>query len=172
LKLCRNINRGKATSKKLNWNESSRLSLTTAGSSTNAALGGVSAGGIGTPEFDVTQSGGGPSAFVASQPGGNAGGTTPSKSSFIVISGQQFGHWKGVGVGPAAGILMDWRSSAVVSDTVVGTGECGPAWLLGRDNAIAAKKSTPAETRAQRKTVHHADDVDAPFGSRAMTPFY
>ena len=50
----------------------------------NAALGGVSAGGIGTPEFDVTQSGGGPCAFVATQSGGNAGGVTPSKFSLNV----------------------------------------------------------------------------------------
>ena len=56
-------------SKKLNCGESSRLSLTTAGSSMNAALGGESAGGIGTPELDVTQSGGGPCAFVATQSG-------------------------------------------------------------------------------------------------------
>jgi len=42
------------------------------------ALGGVSAGGIGTPEFEVTHSGGGPCAFVASQPGGNVGGVTAS----------------------------------------------------------------------------------------------
>ena len=47
----------------------------------NAALGGVSAGGIGTPELDVTQSGGGPCAFVAIQSGGNAGGVTLSKLS-------------------------------------------------------------------------------------------
>ena len=47
----------------------------------NAALGGESAGGIGTPEFDVTQSGGGPCAFVATQPGGSAGGVTLSKFS-------------------------------------------------------------------------------------------
>jgi hypothetical protein len=40
----------------------------------NAALGGVCAGGMGTPLFDVTQSGGGPSVFVASHPGGNTGG--------------------------------------------------------------------------------------------------
>jgi hypothetical protein len=56
--------------------ESSRLSLTTPGSSTNAALGNVSAGGIGSPELDVTQSGGGPKALVANQPKGNVGGTT------------------------------------------------------------------------------------------------
>ena len=39
-----------------------------------AALGGVSVDGMGTPEFDVTHSGGGPWAFVANQPGGSAGG--------------------------------------------------------------------------------------------------
>ena len=44
-----------------------------------AALGSVSDGGIGTPEFEVAQSGGGPSAFVASQAGGNVGGVTLSK---------------------------------------------------------------------------------------------
>ena len=36
--------------------ESSRLSLTTAGSLTNAALGSESATGVGVPEFEVTQS--------------------------------------------------------------------------------------------------------------------
>src|ERR1051326_123551 len=59
--------------------ESSRLSLTRPGSSTNAALGGESAGGSGRPELDVTQSGGGPKTLVASQSGGNVGGTTLSK---------------------------------------------------------------------------------------------
>jgi len=59
----------------------SLLSLNTAGSSTNAALGSVSAGGVGTPLFDVTQSGGSPSAFVASHPTGNVGGVTLSKFS-------------------------------------------------------------------------------------------
>jgi hypothetical protein len=34
--------------------ESSSLSLTTAGSSINAAFGSVSAGGVGSPESDVT----------------------------------------------------------------------------------------------------------------------
>jgi hypothetical protein len=79
LKLCRNVNCEEVPSKKMNCRKSSRLSLTTAGSSMNAALGGVSAGGIGTPEFDVTQNGGDPCAFVAAQSGGNAGGVTPSK---------------------------------------------------------------------------------------------
>ena len=49
----------------------------------NAALGGVSAGGIGTPESEVTQSGGGPCAFVATQSGGSAGGVTLSKSLVV-----------------------------------------------------------------------------------------
>jgi hypothetical protein len=67
--------------------ESSRLSLTTEGSSINAALGGESATGVGTPEFDVTQSGAGPCAFVATHPAGSAGGVTPSKFSLNVMHG-------------------------------------------------------------------------------------
>ena len=51
----------------------------------NAALGGVSAGGLGTPLSEVTQRGGGPSAFVANQSAGNAGGTTLSKFSRNVV---------------------------------------------------------------------------------------
>ena len=51
----------------------------------NAALGDVSAGGLGRPLFDVTQSGGGPSAFVANHPGGNADGVTLSKFSLNTI---------------------------------------------------------------------------------------
>jgi hypothetical protein len=77
--------------------ESSRLSLTTAGSSMNAALGDVSAGGIGTPEFDVTHKGGGPCAFVAIQPGGTAGGVTLSKFSLHVTGSIQGGEHEGVG---------------------------------------------------------------------------
>ena len=66
------------------------------------ALGAVSAGGIGRPESDVTQSGGGPSAFVASQSGGNAGGVNQSKFSLAVLGFQQPGHGSGLGVGPLA----------------------------------------------------------------------
>jgi hypothetical protein len=44
--------------------------------------GGVSAGGLGTPLFNVTQIGGGPSAFVASHSVGKTGGVTLSKSWF------------------------------------------------------------------------------------------
>src|ERR1043166_9182262 len=56
------------------FGERSCLSLIVAGSSTNAALGGVSAGGIGTPELDVSH-------VILDQPEGSAGGVTPSKSS-------------------------------------------------------------------------------------------
>jgi len=45
----------------------------------NAALGSVYAGGIGAPEFDVTQNGGGPCALLAIQSVGNAGSMTLSK---------------------------------------------------------------------------------------------
>ena len=71
----------------------------------NAALGGESAGGIGTPEFDVTQSGGGPCAFVATQSGGSAGGVTPSKfSAECTVGSRQGGHIGGLGKRTAARI--------------------------------------------------------------------
>jgi hypothetical protein len=63
----------------------------------NTALGNLSAGGIGMPELDVTQTGGGPCAFVASQPGGNAGGVTLSKFSLHVTGNIQGGEHEGVG---------------------------------------------------------------------------
>jgi hypothetical protein len=63
----------------------------------NTALGNVSAGGIGTPEFDVTQKGGGPCAFVAIQPRGNAGGVMLSKFSFHITGSKQGGEHEGVG---------------------------------------------------------------------------
>jgi hypothetical protein len=58
----------------------------------NAAFGAVSAGGLGSPEFDVTQSGGGPNAFVASHNGGNAGGIMLSKFSVVVTRPAHGGH--------------------------------------------------------------------------------
>jgi len=67
----------------------------------NAAFGGVSAGGIGTPEFDVTHNGGGPCAFIATQSGGNAGGVTPSKYS-KTSAGWQKGGGHGGGLGATA----------------------------------------------------------------------
>jgi hypothetical protein len=101
LKLCLKLNRRQQHSKKDKPWESSRLSLTAAGSSTYTALGGESAGGIGTPEFELTHSGGGPCAFVAIQSGGKAGGVTASKFSLNVDRSQHPGHGSGVGVGPA-----------------------------------------------------------------------
>ena len=58
----------------------------------NAALGGVSAGGLGTPLLEVVQNGGGPSAFVASHPAGNPGGITVSKLSLKVAGREQSGQ--------------------------------------------------------------------------------
>lgn len=69
-----------------------------------AAFGGELAGGVGSPELDVTQSGGGPCAFVATQPGGNAGGVTPSKFSLNAISRNVPGGHVEAGVGTAAEI--------------------------------------------------------------------
>src|SRR5215813_3915622 len=57
LKLCRNVSVGGPVSKNDIDSELSLLSLTAAGSSINAALGGVSAGGVGTPLLEVTQRG-------------------------------------------------------------------------------------------------------------------
>ena len=53
LKLCRNDTCAQQLSKNEKDGESSRLSLKSAGSSMNAALGGVSAGGVGGPLSDV-----------------------------------------------------------------------------------------------------------------------
>jgi hypothetical protein len=62
--------------------ESSRLSLTTAGLFTHAALGTESATGVGTPEFELCHKIiSGSTVLVATQPTGRAGGVTPSKFS-------------------------------------------------------------------------------------------
>lgn len=53
----------------------------------NAALGGESATGVGTPEFDATHNGAGPCAFVATHPAGSAGGVTLSKFSLNCVHG-------------------------------------------------------------------------------------
>ena len=60
--------------------DSRRLSLIDAGSSTKASLGAVS--GL---VVDVTQRGDAPRAFVAVQPSGSAGATTPSKLSLNAV---------------------------------------------------------------------------------------
>lgn len=75
----------------------------------NAALGDVSAEGIGTPEFEVTHTGGGPWVFVANQSGGNTGGVTLSKFSLRTTGSRQGGEHEGVGggVGVRVGATLD-----------------------------------------------------------------
>lgn len=92
----------------------------------NAAFGSVSAGGLGTPALDVTQSGGGPSAFVASQAGGKVGGATLSKFSLCVTRPQHGGHRSRLWICASVGAIvtpaeisntnkMDFRNRADVS---------------------------------------------------------
>ena len=77
---------------------------------THAALGGVSAGGLGTPEFEVCQkilSGLIP--FVAVHPAGSVGGVTLSKlSSKTVISCEPGGHEGGEGLAAARISTRPW----------------------------------------------------------------
>ena len=84
--------------------ESSRLSLTVAGSLTQAAFGGESAGGDGNPELDVCHNTpSGLIAFAAVQPGGSAGGVTLSKS-WDRKHKSGVGDVVGVGVAVAVGV--------------------------------------------------------------------
>src|SRR4030095_11691672 len=105
LKLCRKVKDKGAGGSKI-ASESSILSLTTAGSSINAALGSVSAGGIGTPESDVTHNGGGPWALLAIQSGGNPGGITSSKFS-LNCTGWEQGNGEHEELGDGAGTAAD-----------------------------------------------------------------
>jgi hypothetical protein len=89
----------------------------------DAALGHISAGGSGTPEFDVTHSGGGPRAFVASQSGGYAGGLTLSKLSLNPTGMEQGGGHEGVDRGVAA------------------------RWAMAREELIALNAAMPAATK-------------------------
>ena len=76
------------------------LSLTVAGSSTNASLGAVS--GV---VVEVTQSGAGPAPLVATQPAGRAGATTPSKFSVnAVLQGPPVAVGDGATVAVAVGV--------------------------------------------------------------------
>ena len=102
----------------------------------NAELGGVSAGGAGTPEFDVTQSGGGPWAFVATQSAGNAGGVTLSKSSLIITGWEQGGEHEGFGdgVGPTAAEI-----STRPQPTTLFGGPGVPHCLYARKKAASSK---------------------------------
>ena len=93
------------------------MSLTTAGSSMNAAFGAVSEAGAGVPAFEVTQSGAGPLALVAVHPAGSAGTVTPSKFSVSEPAhaigvpvgagvGEAVGTGVGVPVGPGVGVAV------------------------------------------------------------------
>src|SRR5206468_2066363 len=130
LKLCRKVNCAVVAAARGKCSESSRLSLTTAGSSMNAALGGVSAGGFGIPLFDVTQSGGIPNALVANQSGGNAGGVTLSKFSSNT-TGRRQGPHEGAGSGVAP--MVPERSTP---PQAFSSGEADPAWLMAREEPI------------------------------------
>src|SRR5262249_5882605 len=136
LKLCRNVNCAVVAVARGKCSESSRLSLTTAGSSMNAALGGVSSGGFGIPLFDVTQSGGIPKALVANQSAGNAGGVTLSKFSSNTTGSSQ-GPQKGAGSGIAA------RGRSILPDPF-SSGEADPAWLMAREEPIGPNAAMPA----------------------------
>ena len=82
----------------------SRLSLTAAGSLTQAAFGGESAGGDGNPELDVCHNTpSGLIAFAAVQPGGSVGGVMPSK---FWDREQKTGVGVGVAVTSANGVVQ------------------------------------------------------------------
>ena len=104
----------------------------------NAALGGVSAVGIGTPEFDVTHSGGAPNALVANQSGGNAGGITLSKFSSNTTGREQGPHEGAVsGIAPTA-------SERSTSSQAFFSGEPDPAGLMAREEPIGPNAAIPA----------------------------
>src|SRR4029077_13243922 len=151
LKFCRKVNCAEVAVGIGKASESSRLSLTTAGSSMNAALGGESAGGLGTPELDVTHIGGGPSAFVASQPGGNAGGVTLSKFSLNPTGSEHGGEHEGAG---AAGT------------STAAKGEADPSVrpATPREEPITPAIATPAATNKSKQRIgRNRDAVDPRF---------
>ena len=103
LKFCRKVNITQLDSVAKTPGESSRLSLSAGGSLTHAAFGSESAGGDGSPVFEVCQKiPSGSIAFVAVHPTGNAGGVTVSKfSSKTVIRCEPGGHGGGLGAAAA-----------------------------------------------------------------------
>ena len=104
---------------------------------THAAFGGESAGGDGTPAFEVCQKiPSGSIAFVAVHPAGSVGGVTPSKvSANTVIRSEPGGH-DGVAGIPAAK-APDWP----------------PCALTVREGPIATRAAMPAETKNSKQTI-------------------
>jgi hypothetical protein len=123
----------------------------------NAALGGESAGGLGTPESDVTQMGGGPSAFVASQSGGSAVGLTLSKFSVNTTGREQGGEHEGAGAGgasPAAESLIRPQLSCPVEGDLIAR------WAMAREEPIAAATTMQAVMSNREQTSgRNRDDV-------------
>src|SRR4029077_6765293 len=145
LKFCRKVNCAEVAVGIGNASESSRLSLTTAGSSMKAALGDESAGGFGTPESDVTHIGGGPSAFVASQPGGNAGGVTLSKFSLNDTGSEHGGEHDGAGAGGSA-TRAKVSSRPQLADPPARS-------AIAREELIAPATTTPAATNKSKQRI-------------------
>ena len=112
----------------------------------NAELGGVSAEGMGTPELDVTQSGGGPKALVANQSDGNSGGVTLSKFSSNT-TGKEQGPHEGLGSGVAP-----MASDRSTPPRPFSSGEANPAWLMAREEPIGPNTAMPAAINKARQS--------------------
>lgn len=127
----------------------------------NAALGGESAGGFGTPESDVTQMGGGPSAFVASQSGGSAGGVTLSKFSVNTTGREQGGEHEGAGTGrvsTAAESLIRSQLSRPVE------GDLAARWAMAREEPIAATTMQAVMSNRKQTSGRNRDGVNVRLG--------
>jgi hypothetical protein len=139
------------------------LSLTTSGSSTNAAFGSVSAGGIGTPEFEVTHTGGGPWAFVASQSGGNAGGVALSKFSLNTTGSKQGGEHEGVGGDVGAKLESACDENTIVN--IASSKKVNLTTALNRFKALFLFVSCPMllrnfrETQAQLRVTYYCSQL-------------
>jgi hypothetical protein len=113
-------------------------------------LGSVSADGIGTPEFDVTHSGGGPRAFVASQSGGNAGRLTLSKLSLNPTGMEQGGGHEGLagGVTSTSEEISTWPAR----------------WAMAREEPTAPNTAMPAATKkSEQRILRHRARVNVRF---------
>jgi hypothetical protein len=111
----------------------------------NAALGGVSAGGVGIPLLDVTQSGGIPNALVANQSAGNAGGVTLSKFSSNTTARRQGPH---EGDGSAVAPTAPEKSTP---PPALSSREADPAWLMTREEPVDPDAPMPAAISKARQ---------------------